>query len=223
MNHKIPTIRQWRYGWNITALSLWRGLQGWCFSSDDCARSLLEAGVKSTKEKKEISNALIDGRKWVVAHGYPITSDSGLHAVDTWMDVDGQWLTWRELCESFEDDIFGAKKDHWIAIWRWGWIIVFLYSLGQAFPVLTTMQTYHLPVSSLRVKSIWTALFTRITTENAHEQPKSNIGYQSIRKAANSWYPLDQAVPSYFCRLFMDFHWTSPAPINESSAAATET
>ncbi|CAI7571922.1 unnamed protein product [Penicillium crustosum] len=76
------------------------------------ARPLLEAGVKSTKEKKEISNALIDGRKWVVAHGYPITSDEGLHAVGAWMDVDGQWLTWRELCESFEDDIFGAKKDH---------------------------------------------------------------------------------------------------------------
>ncbi|KAJ5150403.1 uncharacterized protein N7500_010592 [Penicillium coprophilum] len=74
------------------------------------ARLLLEAGIQSMKEKKDISNVLIDGRKWAIAHSYPITSDKGVNAAGAWVDVDGQWLTWRELCQSFEDDIFGMKR-----------------------------------------------------------------------------------------------------------------
>ncbi|CAI7643371.1 unnamed protein product [Penicillium glandicola] len=73
------------------------------------ARPLLEVGIQSMKEKSEISSSMINGRKWVIAHGYPITSDNGVHTAGGWGDVDSQWVSWGELCQSFENDIFEAK------------------------------------------------------------------------------------------------------------------
>ncbi|KAJ5446839.1 hypothetical protein N7445_001660 [Penicillium cf. griseofulvum] len=73
------------------------------------ARPLLEAGARSIKEKKEISNVLIDGRKWVVAHSFPITSRKGVYVAGAWADLDDQWLTWKELCLPFKDQLFGAE------------------------------------------------------------------------------------------------------------------
>jgi hypothetical protein len=73
------------------------------------ARPLLEAGAKTLKENKEISDVLIDGRKWVVAHSFPSASRKGVYVAGAWADFDGRWLTWKELCKPFEDGIFGAE------------------------------------------------------------------------------------------------------------------
>ncbi|KAJ5864120.1 uncharacterized protein N7529_006036 [Penicillium soppii] len=75
------------------------------------AKALLEARLESSKEDNKISDILIDGRKWVVAHGFPTASNSSVHSVGAWVDMDGQWLTWEELCEPYEGNLFGDKLE----------------------------------------------------------------------------------------------------------------
>jgi hypothetical protein len=73
------------------------------------AESLLEARFVSAKKGDRISDTPIDGRKWIVAHAYPKASDSSVKSVGAWVDMDGQWLNWEELCQPFEKDLFGDR------------------------------------------------------------------------------------------------------------------
>ncbi|KAJ5756888.1 uncharacterized protein N7511_007070 [Penicillium nucicola] len=73
------------------------------------AQPLFEAAIRTIKEGKKISDTPIDGRRWEVAHEYPKTSEMDLQAGGVWADFDGEWLSWGELCQPFEGDLFGAK------------------------------------------------------------------------------------------------------------------
>lgn len=74
------------------------------------AKPLLEARLRLASENNTISEIPIDGRRWVIAHNYPTESDKSEHLAGAWMDMDGKWISWNDLCEPFEKDIFGDQS-----------------------------------------------------------------------------------------------------------------
>ena len=76
------------------------------------ARALLRSAIRDATKGRPLSEELIDGRIWTMAHTYPASTprgdDVGVEAAGAWADVSDGWLSWGELCASHEGAIFGG-------------------------------------------------------------------------------------------------------------------
>lgn len=78
------------------------------------ARSMLRAAIRETVKGRPLSPELIDGRIWTMAHTYPASTprgdDVGIEAAGAWADVTDGWLSWKELCGEWEEEMFGGPN-----------------------------------------------------------------------------------------------------------------
>jgi hypothetical protein len=75
-------------------------------------KSLLRAAVREGVKDRPLSDEMIDGRIWTMAHGFPASTprseDVGIESAGAWADVHDGWLTWTELCGEHEEELFGG-------------------------------------------------------------------------------------------------------------------